>query len=87
MSVFSPPPSIGISAFRDRLEGIAVTNSQAAAPALLATPALSLLGAAAEAAAQDALKLFQDSIQSLLDTPLDAARVLEWTTLRARAIA
>ena len=64
-----------------------MTKSQAAAPAFPATPALSLLGATAEAAAQDALKLFQDSIQSLLDTPLDASRVLEWATLRARATA
>ena len=64
-----------------------MTNAQAASQVFPATPALALLGATAETAAQDALKLFQNSIQNLLDTPLDAARVLEWTSLRARATA
>jgi hypothetical protein len=29
------------------------------------------------------LTRFEQSIQSILDTPLDAARVLEWTMLRS----
>ena len=55
-----------------------------AASALPATPegTLVLVAPAAQAKARAALKRFEDAIQGLLDSPLDAARVAEWTTLR-----
>lgn len=55
-----------------------------AASALPATPegTLALVAPAAQAKAQAALKRFEEAVQSWLDAPLDAARVLEWTTLR-----
>lgn len=58
-----------------------------AAPALPATPEVNLavVGPVAEALVQDALRRFEEAIQSLLETPLDAARVLEWTRLRSIA--
>lgn len=60
---------------------------QAQAAAHRATPeiAFSLVGARAETKAQAALSRFDAAIQSLLDTPLDPARVLEWARLRAVA--
>lgn len=56
-----------------------------AASALPATPEGTLVpvAPATQAKARAALKRFEDAIQSLLDSPLDAARVAEWTTLRA----
>ena len=59
-------------------------NGQAAS-ALPATPesTLTLVGPRAQARAQAALKRFEAAIQSVLDSPLDADRVVEWTTLRA----
>ncbi|HYO60449.1 MAG TPA: hypothetical protein VEU29_00955 [Actinomycetota bacterium] len=59
-------------------------KAQAAAE-VQATPevTLALVGPAAEATAQAALNRFEAAIQSVLDAPLDAARVLEWTRLRA----
>ena len=39
--------------------------------------------AAPEARARAALKRFEEAIQSVLEQPLDAASVAEWTTLRA----
>lgn len=59
-------------------------NGQAA-PAHPATPeaSLALVVPAAQARAAAALKRFDEAIQALLDAPLDTARVLEWTTLRA----
>jgi hypothetical protein len=58
-------------------------NGQAAS-ALPATPegTLTLVAPAAEARAKAALERFEEAVQRLLDSPLDAARVLEWTTLR-----
>lgn len=58
-----------------------------AAPALPATPQVSfaVVGPVAEARVQHGLRRFEEAIQSLLDAPLDAARVLEWTTLRSIA--
>jgi hypothetical protein len=58
-----------------------------AAPALPATPevSLALVGPLAEALAQDGLRRFEEAIQRLLDAPLDAALVLEWTRLRSAA--
>ena len=58
-------------------------NGQAAS-ALPATPEpmLTLVSPAAQATARAALARFEQAIQSVLDAPLDAARVLEWTTLR-----
>lgn len=44
---------------------------------------LSLVGPAAEARARAALQRFEIAIQSVLDAPLDAGRVVEWTRLRA----
>ncbi len=60
-----------------------------AASAPPATPAakLSLAGPAAEARAQAALKRFEEAIQSVLDSPLDSQRVLEWTRLHALSAA
>ena len=59
-------------------------NGQAAS-ALPATPegTLTLVVPAAQAKARAALKRFEAAIQSVLDSPLDADRVVEWTTLRA----
>lgn len=59
-------------------------QAHAAATAFPATPeaTLALVGAAAETRVQWALKRFEAAIQSVLDAPLDAARVLEWTRLR-----
>jgi hypothetical protein len=59
-------------------------NGQAAS-ALPATPeaSLTLVGPVAHTRARAALKRFEEAVQSLLDTPLDEARVREWTTLRA----
>ncbi len=58
-----------------------------AAPAVPASPTLTLLGAAAESNLKAALKRFQTSIQDLLDSPLDAVRVAEWSKLRSRSLA
>ena len=59
-------------------------NGQAAS-ALPDTPeaTLTLVAPAARARARAALKRFEEAVQSLLDTPLDEGRVVEWTTLRA----
>lgn len=63
-------------------------NGQAAS-ALPATPepVLTLVSPAAQARARAALMRFEETIQSVLDAPLDAARVAEWTALRAGATA
>lgn len=55
-----------------------------AAQALPAPPEanLTLVGPAAEARARAALKRFEETIQSILESPLDAAKVAEWTRLR-----
>ena len=60
---------------------------QAQAVAHPATPesGTSVVGAWAQAMAQNALDRFEQAIQSVLDSPLDADRVLEWTRLRAVA--
>lgn len=57
---------------------------QAQAAAHPATPesGFSVVGPRLEAAARAALARFDDAIQSLLDNPLDATRVREWTRLR-----
>jgi hypothetical protein len=59
------------------MQAQAATASPATSEATLA-----LVGPVAIGRAQAALKRFEDSIQSLLDNPLDASRVLEWTRLR-----
>jgi hypothetical protein len=56
-----------------------------AAPAVPATPTLSLLDAGAENTLQSVLARFQSAVQELLDTPLDPTRVVEWATLRTAA--
>lgn len=68
---------------RDRLEGDTVTNASAAPATPEHSPRLALLAAAAEENLQSALARFQSSLQDWLDSPLDAGRVLEWTSLRA----
>lgn len=59
-------------------------QAHAAATAFPATPelTLALVGPAADARVQSALKRFEAAIQSVLDAPLDPARVLEWARLR-----
>lgn len=58
---------------------------QAQATASPAAPAtiLALVGPTAEALVELARKRFEEAVQSLLDAPLDAAKVLEWTSFRA----
>lgn len=55
------------------------------APALPATPEtnLTLVGPVGEALVTLARKRFEEAVQSVLDAPLDVARVAEWTRLRA----
>lgn len=60
-------------------------QAQAAAHPATPEPGFSIVGPWAEAMAQTALDRFEQAIQSVLDSPLDAARVLEWTRLRAVA--
>lgn len=57
---------------------------QAHAAAYPATPeaTFALVGPETGARTHSALARFELAIQSLLDAPLDAARVLEWTALR-----
>jgi hypothetical protein len=59
-------------------------NAQAAtvSPAAPATT-LGLVGPLAEALLQLTRQRFDEAIQSVIDAPLDAAKVLEWTRLRA----
>ena len=59
-------------------------QAHAAAADFPATPEVDLVLVAPEARARTAatMKRFEQAIQSLLDAPLDAARVLEWATLR-----
>ena len=61
-----------------------MTNAQAI-PAPTATPTtpLMLVGTAFEARHGDLLKRFDSCIQELLESPLEAARVLEWTKFRS----
>lgn len=56
-----------------------------AATASPATPetTLALVGSTAEALVELARTRFDEAIQSLLEAPLDAAKVLEWTSFRA----
>jgi hypothetical protein len=58
---------------------------QAQAAAYPATPeaTFALVGPETASRTQSALARFELAIQSVLDAPLDAARVLEWTSLRA----
>lgn len=63
-----------------------MTNAQAA-PAIPATPGLTLLATAAETNLQAALVRFQQSIQDWLEAPLEASSVLEWAKLRSAASA
>lgn len=58
-------------------------EAQAAAHPATPETTFSVVGQEAEARVQFSLKRFEEAIQSVLDTPLDAARVLEWTSLRA----
>lgn len=63
-------------------------QAHAAAPAFPATPESSivLVGSSAETRVRAALKRFEHAVQNVLDAPLDADQVLEWTTLRALSI-
>ncbi len=63
-------------------------QAEATAAAFPATPEadLVLVAPAARARAGSALARFEQAIQSVLDTPLDAGRVLEWTVLRALSV-
>lgn len=46
-------------------------------------PSFVVVGPRAEARARARLQRFQEAIQSVLDTPLDATRVFEWTRHRS----
>ncbi len=58
----------------------AVTGSTAAPEA-----SFTIVGRDAEAVARAGLQRFQQAIQNILDSPLDAACVAKWTQLRAVA--
>ena len=61
-----------------------MTNAQAVqVPTATPTTPLVLVGAAFEPHHRDLLKRFDSCIQELLETPLEAARVLEWTKFRS----
>lgn len=59
-----------------------MTGQAASAHPATPEPMLTLVAPAAQAKAAAAMKRFEQAIQSILDAPLDAARVAEWTTLR-----